>query len=55
MLWFQLMAGLYLVLISFFMTTENLRSALLFKFLPFILGGAEILLFLSNYGVISIN
>ena len=55
MIWFQLTAGLYLILMSFVTTTENLRSALIFRVIPFILGAGEVLLFLSNYGVIYIN
>lgn len=54
MVWFQLVAGLYLMLIAFLFKTENVQSTIVFKLIPFVLGVVEALLFLFNMGVISI-
>ena len=47
-----LLAGTYLLVCSIIMTTKNIPSAFLFKFVPLVLGGGLVLIALKNIGVL---
>ena len=45
-----LAAGIYLVLISMWMDTKNMRSFILFRAIPFLLGLASTLIAVKQFG-----
>ena len=51
----NIVIGLYLLCFCIIMTTENIRSAIIFKILPFIFGVYLIVLGIYNLGIINIT
>lgn len=47
--------GMFLFFIAFAMDTKNLRSTILFKFIPFILGSGNIFVTLYLLDIIKLN
>lgn len=50
----SLVAGLYFIIFSFLMNTENIRSAMFFQILPFFLGVGNIFVALNLFNIITI-
>ena len=47
--------GMFLLFLAFAMETKNLRSSIVFKFIPFILGSGNIFVTLYLLNIIKLN